>query len=374
MKKLNLLGNLSPNEFLREYWQKKPLLIRNAIPHFNNFLTKKDIVSLSSNEAAQSRLVYFENNKWSLLFGPFKKRDITKINACATLLVQNINHFIPEAREVLKLFNFIPYARLDDLMVSYAPDGVGVGPHFDSYDVFLFQGDGKRKWQISKQHNRDLIPDVPLRILKDFKPTQEWILEAGDMLYLPPHYAHNGIAIDESITYSIGFRAPSYQELTQEFLIYLQDNITRDGIYSDPDLTVAKDAALIPSFMLKKITTILNKIRFNKKDIELFIGKFLTEPKCQTFFSPPKVSLNKKKFILKSKAQGITLALQSQLLFTNKTLFMNGEVIPFKPTDPLLQLANEYVIPPFKNIPKNTEDLLYDWYLAGYIEITPWKK
>jgi 50S ribosomal protein L16 3-hydroxylase len=376
MTTINLLGNLSPQAFLQEYWQKKPLLIRNAIPHFNNFLTKKNIIDLSANENAQARLVSFEKNKWSLAYSPFKKREIAKTNTCATLLIQNINHFFPEARHLLKLFNFIPYARLDDLMVSYAPDGVGVGPHFDSYDVFLLQGDGKRKWEISKQRNRQLVEDVPLRILKNFKAQQEWILEPGDMLYLPPKYAHNGIAIGESITYSIGFRAPSHHELANEFLIHLQDHLKIEGLYADPDLPITKNPACISSFMLNKITAILNKIHFNKKDIELFLGKFLTEPKPHIFFSPPSRPFNPEKFILKAKTQGLRLALQSQLLFTHKMLFMNGEIYPFTPiaNDPILTLANEYELPPLKNISEKNAELLYDWYLAGYIEISSWKK
>jgi 50S ribosomal protein L16 3-hydroxylase len=376
MTTINILGNLSPQAFLREYWQKKPLLIRNAIPDFNNFLTKKDIIDLSSNEKAQSRLISFEKNEWCLTHGPFKKREISKINTCATVLLQNINHFFFEGRNLLKLFHFIPHARLDDLMVSYAPNGIGVGPHFDSYDVFLLQGYGRRKWEISKQRDRQLVEDAPLRILKNFKSQQEWILEPGDMLYLPPKYAHNGIAIGESITYSIGFRAPSYQELIQEFLIHLQDHLKIDGLYADPDLATTKHSASISPFMLKKISAILNNIQFNKKDVELFLGKFLTEPKPHIFFSLPQRPLNKEKFILQAKSQGVRLALQSQLLFTNKMLFMNGEVYSFTPVinDPIIILANEYQLSPFKKISEKNADLLYDWYLAGFIEITSWKK
>jgi len=204
-----MLGDIEPSEFLRDYWHKKPLLIRNAIPGFKGLLNPDELIELASLEDAQSRLVTFDKNRWSLENGPFEKRRFRKLPEYWTILVQGVNHFLPEGAKLLGQFDFIPHARLDDLMVSFAPDGGGVGPHFDSYDVFLLQGMGCRRWQISAQQDSELIPDAPLRILARFEPEQEWILEPGDMLYLPPKYAHNGVAIGNSMTYSIGFRAPS---------------------------------------------------------------------------------------------------------------------------------------------------------------------
>ncbi|MEK7792034.1 MAG: cupin domain-containing protein, partial [Pseudomonadota bacterium] len=263
------LGKLTPQEFLRDFWQKKPLLIRNAIPDFQGLLTRDALMELACCEETQSRLIIQRNKKWLLKYGPLSERDFTKLPKKQwTLLVQEINHFLPSARDLLMQFSFIPRARLDDLMVSYAPKGGGVGPHFDSYDVFLLQGLGSRRWQISAQRDSRLIADAPLKILQNFYPEQEWVLQAGDMLYLPPNYAHNGVAEDECMTYSIGFRAPSHYELVTQFLVYLQDNIEVKGWYADPDLQLQDHSAEIGQAMLRQVSTILEKSKSEQKDIQ----------------------------------------------------------------------------------------------------------
>ena len=194
-----LLGGISPRNFLRDYWQKKPLLVRGALPGFQGLLTCNDLIDLACRDDAQSRLITQKNGKWQLRHGPFTPRSFfaSADKKQWTLLVQDVNHFLPAARELLLKFNFIPHSRLDDLMVSYAPDGGGVGPHFDSYDVFLLQGMGRRYWQISAQRDKSLVVDAPIKILREFRPEQEWVLEPGDMLYLPPGYAHNGVAEEQ---------------------------------------------------------------------------------------------------------------------------------------------------------------------------------
>ena len=184
--KLALLGGLTTEEFLRDYWQKRPLLIRQAVPGFKGLLDPSQLIELSCLENAQARLVKQSGGVWQLAHGPFDEDHMSKLRGKWTVLVQGVNHVMPEGTELLKQFNFIPHARLDDLMVSYAPKGGGVGPHFDAYDVFLLQGLGHRRWQISTQKDRSLVEGAPLRILKKFHIEQEWVLEAGDMLYLPP--------------------------------------------------------------------------------------------------------------------------------------------------------------------------------------------
>lgn len=369
MTKNKILGGLSPAQFLREYWQKKPLLIRNAFFGFNGLLSKEELLSISFNEDALSRLVGFSHKKWTLLNGPFKKRDFAKFKQSWTLLIQGINHFLPEAQTLLKAFSFIPHARLDDLMVSFATDGGGVGPHIDSYDVFLLQGTGKRLWQISAQEDHSLLPDVPLKILKHFKPENEWLLEPGDMLYLPPNYAHNGIAVGECMTYSIGFRAPTHQELVREFLIYLQDHLEIEGIYADPKLKITQHPAHISDDMLDQVATVLKKIRFDKMDIKNFLGSYLSEPKSHVFFDPPEVPFEKSKFLKLARKKGICLDLKSQMLFTDEMFFINGEAYPFcHETKPLMQkLADtrEVILP--TKIYQQTEDFLYRCYLDGYL-------
>src|SRR3990167_5380334 len=218
-----LLGDITPRQFLTEYWQKKPLLIRAAYPDFTGLLSADELAGLACEEDVQARLVINRQGKWQVENGPFDEARFAKLpKRDWTLLVQGVNHHLPEAATLLQRFDFIPHARLDDLMVSYAPDGGGVGPHFDSYDVFLLQGQGKRLWRIRSEEDLTLVDGAPLRILKNFKTEQEYLLEAGDMLYLPPHVAHWGIAVGDCITYSIGFRAPSAQELATQFLTYMQ--------------------------------------------------------------------------------------------------------------------------------------------------------
>lgn len=368
MHKITFLNNLTPQQFLSKYWQKKPLLIRQAFPGFKNFLSKEKLIKLSCQDEVESRLVTSNNNEWELSLGPFQKSEFKSISCNWTLLVQGINHYFQEAQDLLKHFNFIPAARLDDLMVSFATDGSGVGPHLDSYDVFLLQGYGKRLWQISSQKKYVLDPNAPLKIITNFKATKKWILEPGDMLYLPPQYAHNGIAIGDCMTYSIGFRSPHYQELIGRFFEYLDEQNKVKGIYADPDLKFSKNTAQIPSAMIRQVAEVLKKIRFNQKDIEVFLGNYLTEPKANIIFDSPQSPINKSTFLNRAIKQGIALDLKTQMLFTKNKLFMNGEV--FMHQDKILNtLANNREII-FKGKPSNLlATLLYEWYLAGYIII-----
>jgi len=215
--------------------------------------------------------------------GPFNKLPPLKQKAW-TLLVQGVNLHHPAADALLRQFRFVPDARLDDLMISYATDGGGVGPHFDSYDVFLLQAHGQRRWRISAQEDLTLEEGVPLKILSNFQAEQEFVLEPGDMLYLPPQYAHDGVAIGECMTYSVGFRSPAYQELGESFLEFMMDTIDLPGRYEDPDLKATAKPAELPVDMVARIRDELNKIRFTDDDITIFLGEHLSEPKPSVFF------------------------------------------------------------------------------------------
>lgn len=365
--KESILGNISSKQFLQEYWQKKPLLIRQAFPKFRNIVKKDTLFSLSYREEMQSRLIMFKRNKWHLLEGPFGKSHFGKIQGIWTLLVQGINHVIPEVYDLLNKFNFIPYARLDDIMISYATPNGGVGPHVDSYDVFLLQGLGRRLWQISNQKDQTLLNNTPLKILKHFDMTHEWILEPGDMLYLPPNYAHNGIALDECMTYSIGFRAPSYQEIVMQFLGYMQENYHIDGMYTDPTLKATNQPACIPAEMNQHIYDVIQRVHFTKQDTENFLGKFLTEPKPHIIFDAPEM-ITLSYFSKKIKKCQIVLDPKTQMLFNKNTVFINGE--SYHTTEEVLrQLANERQILPIKYAPTNVIELLYHCYLDGYLTI-----
>jgi 50S ribosomal protein L16 3-hydroxylase len=365
-----LLGGLTVNVFLRDYWQKKPLLIRQAIPQFKGLLDPQQLLALACEEDVQARLVTQMRGKFELHHSPFAAEDLDSSGKKNwTVLVQGVNHHLPEATELLKHFDFIPHARMDDLMVSCAAKGGGVGPHFDSYDVFLLQGTGHRRWQISRQADRTLIEGAPLRILKDFRAEQEWILEAGDMLYLPPHCAHNGIAEDDCMTYSIGFRTPAYQELAEQFLVHLQDRIMIDGMYADPDLKTQKHPSEISAAMLHQVEQIIKRVRWNREDIANFLGCYLSEPKPHIFFEGPKPALSAARFRQAAKKHGLMLDLKSQMLCRSGWVFMNGEAHrPFRQDYSVIRaLADERELSSLPGISAESTGLLYQWYLDGYI-------
>ena len=387
---LQLLNNLTPSQFLAEYWQKKPLLIKNAIPNFEGLLSPEELAGLACEDDVQSRIVEYIKGKWHAHHGPFDDDDFAKLPDKPskehnwTLLVQSVNHYLPEASLLLQQFNFIPHARLDDLMVSYAPDGGGVGPHFDSYDVFLLQGQGKRLWRISAQSDLTLVEGAPLRILKNFDTVQEWLLEAGDMLYLPPHLAHWGIAVSDNgkdcMTYSIGFRAPKNQELATEFLGFLQDKfnqeqIVLDGIYQDAGLTLQKHPAEISKKMINSVSKNLQKIKWTDEMVSEFIGTYLSEPKPDVVFEANK-KITLRAFSEKLSTLGIALDLKSLMLFSDNCFFLNGEMINFTDTSATIMkiLAdNRSVIAEdlktYQPIDSALLQQLYDWYIAGYLHL-----
>lgn len=370
---LTLLNQLTPEQFLSEYWQKKPLLIRQAIPGFCGLLDPNELAGLACEDEVQSRLVQFAKGQWQVTHGPMTEKTFSRLpEKDWTLLVQGVNHYLPEATDLLAQFNFIPHARLDDLMVSYAPDGGGVGPHLDSYDVFLLQGSGKRHWKISAQTDFTLIEDAPLRILKHFKTEQEWVLEAGDMLYLPPQIAHWGVAVgNDCMTYSIGFRAPKAQELAHEFMHFMQDHIQLEGIYQDPDAAVQAHPAEISAHMVSKVSQTLKAITWDDALVGRFLAQYLTEPKPHIVFEPPrKISL--KVFSQRLSQTRLHLALTSQMLFWQESFYLNGDAltIPATLVMHLTTLADQRYLDCGTLSPEQVSALataLYDAYLAGYV-------
>ena len=364
------LGDLTPKAFLQEYWQKKPLLVRNALPGFNGLLSQQELIELAGHEEAESRLVIFKNKQWKLKYGPFTANDFKRLSSCTwSLLVQDVNHFLVSASDLLLKFSFIPYARLDDLMVSFAPAGGGIGPHYDSYDVFLLQGPGKRRWDIAADYDDTLIPDAPLKILQQFKAEQSWVLGPGDMLYLPPNYAHHGIALDDCMTYSIGFRAPSHQELMSQFLMYLQDNLNANGWYTDPDLKLQGNPLEISTVMRRKVHSILKQINWKSSDMDAFLGIYLTEPKSHVFFSPPDQPLSFRQFKKAIQTHPVQLDLKSRMLCDRNYIFINGEIYAVDSTSQkilstLIQRKKRIIL---NNLNDKTEKILYQWYVNGYI-------
>lgn len=366
----SMLGGLSARQFIEEYWQKKPLLVRNAFPGFGDMLSPDELAGLACEEDVQSRMVLNSRGKWKLEHGPFAEDRFARLpKKDWSLLVQGVNHHLPEADELLHEFDFIPRARLDDLMVSFAPDGGGVGPHFDSYDVFLLQGLGQRLWRISGQEDMTLVPDAPLRILKDFRIDQEWVLNPGDMLYLPPKLAHWGIAVGDCMTYSIGFRAPSAQELATQFLGFMQERVGVAGMYADADLNPQTHPAELGEQMLHKVEAMLRGIEWSSEDVADFLGSYLTEPKPHIVFDPPR-RLSVEKFRERYAKQGVRLALKSQMLYRGNRVYINGEEVQAagEAKRLLTELANRRRLPPSVDLPEDMAALLHQWASAGWVE------
>jgi 50S ribosomal protein L16 3-hydroxylase len=369
---MQLLGGLSGKEFLSQFWQKKPLLVRNAIPSFKGVVQAPELFALSLRDDIESRLVCRRRGAWHMQQGPFTRTRIAHLPKSGwTLLVQGLNLELPRADALLRRFRFLPYARLDDVMVSYAATGGGVGPHFDSYDVFLLQGPGRRRWSVSKQRNLELDPKAPLRILRKFRPEKEWLLEPGDMLYLPPGWAHEGVALEPCFTYSIGFRAPSHQEIAREFLAFLQERVAFDGLYADRGAKPADRAAEIPEKMVQQAALVAGRIRWRMRDVARFLGEYLSTPKPQVVFSRPHSPRSPARFVVLCRAQGLRLDLRTGMLFRGRDFFVNGE--RFEPHGAmrraLARLADERALPPHGRLPQPLLRLLHGWYLAGWLHI-----
>ena len=372
MKKLPLLGGLTPARFLRDFWHKKPLLIRQAIPDFSAPITRDELFGLARRDDVESRLITHGASGWNMRHGPMDKLPALKQKAW-TLLVQGVNLHDARADALLRQFRFVPDARLDDLMISYASDGGGVGPHFDSYDVFLLQAHGQRRWRVSAQDDLRLQEDVPLKILSHFEVDEEFVLEPGDMLYLPPHYAHDGVAIGECMTYSIGFRAPAYQELGESFLDFMLDTIDLPGRYADPDLKPATRPAELPAGMVARMRDELNKIRFTDDDITIFLGQHLSEPKPSVFFDPPAQPLSFARFFQAARKRGLRLHRKTQVLYRGANVFINGESFHVGRADKtiLARLADMRAVDG-EALSGASEDLLealHQWHETGWLEL-----
>ncbi|WP_205700373.1 ribosomal protein uL16 3-hydroxylase [Crenobacter intestini] len=365
---IDVLGGMSAETFLREYWHKKPLLIRGALTEVGEPVDFSVLSELARREDAESRLIEWKGGHWHLECGPFRAGRFKRLGETDwTLLVQGVNQLLPHVDEILWRFNFIPYARLDDLMVSYAPPGGTVGPHFDSYDVFLLQVGGRKRWQVSAQDDERFVEGEPIRVLQDFRCEEEWVLEHGDMLYLPPRYAHYGVALEPGMTYSIGFRAPTTQQLATEFLVYLQDRVCLDGRYADPGLLQQRTPARIPDAMVDQVAELLSQVRWDRSTVADFLGHYLTEPKPHVFYEGPDEELDEDAFAEAVAAHGVVLDAKTQLLYGGGVLYCNGERL--EGADPSVvewqQLANQRRLAPVQ-AGHDMLEVLYQGYLDGY--------
>ncbi len=326
------LGGLSAAQFLSEYWNKKPLLIRQAFANFEEKyqpFNVADVLKLAGYDEAQARLIVNTPKSakapWILERGPFRKKRFDALKGEKwTVLVQDTQHFSHEAHALLAHFNFISHDRVDDLMVSYAPAGGGVGPHVDSYDVFLLQGTGSRRWQISAQPDLTWVKDAPLKILKNFKTEQEWLLEAGDMLYLPPGYAHNGVAESDCLTWSIGFRAPAREEIAGAYLDYQRDNLKFLGLVPETTRVATDTPGHLSQASLQDYKTALQALPNSDAQMTTFIGGYLTAAKNHVMFIPPEIAVTQAKFAREAAKHGLQLDLRTRMIRIDAQFFING--------------------------------------------------
>lgn len=322
---LPLLGDRSPAAFMQRYWHKRPLLIRQAVPDVRPPVTRAELFKLAATDGVESRLIVktaasrrAAGPGWTLQHGPIRRKALPPIAQPGwTVLVQGLDLHVPAARQMLSQFRFVPEARVDDLMISYASDGGGVGPHFDSYNVFLLQVHGRRRWRIGRLKDPQLQPNVPLKILTNFEPEFDWVLEPGDMLYLPPRWAHDGVAEGECMTCSAGFRSPGRAELVAEVLSRIGEDQDDDGVrYTDPRQAATDAPGRIPSALRDWTVAAVQRALSLEGGIGLALGEALTEPKPTTWFDPDDRALDPQ--------APIELHRRTRMLYDDTHVFVNG--------------------------------------------------
>lgn len=321
--------------FLRDYWQKKPLLIKDPWSAWNNPLSPDELAGLACDDHVESRLITQESGDWNAENGPLPEDRFGQLDRLPyTLLVQAVDHYIPEVAAVIEPFRFIPNWRIDDVMVSYASDGGGVGPHFDHYDVFLIQGLGTRRWQIGEMcdENTPLLPHDQLRLLETFEPQQQWVLEPGDMLYVPPGISHNGVAVgDDCMTYSVGFRAPSRGELIGDWCDDMLAELLDDDRYADPDLAKQQNPGEISSDAIDRLHALVIEKVGDKDAFSRWFGKYNSTPKYPELDWQPEIPIDSDE-LRKQLADETPLYRNSASRFSYVrqhqeavTLFVNGQ-------------------------------------------------
>ena len=364
---LPLLGGLTPQQFMRRHWQKKPLLVRQALPGVAAPVSRTALFGLAAGDTAESRLVQRRGDSWSLRHGPLPRRALPPLSRPGwTLLVQGLDLHLQAAHELLQRFRFVPDARLDDLMLSYASDGGGVGPHLDSYDVFLIQVHGRRRWRIGRARDRSFVDGLPLKILRHFEPEHDWLLQPGDMLYLPPHWAHDGIAVGECMTASVGFRAPGPAELARELLVRLADAVepaASEGLYGDAAQPATMTPAAIPPALHDFAAAALHKALRDPQALARALGEWLSEPKAQVWFDPGAGHLD--------PWLGVVLDRRTRMLYDARHVYLNGEAFRASGADARLlrRLADERRLAAgdLQRLSAQARALIADWARAGWL-------
>jgi 50S ribosomal protein L16 3-hydroxylase len=335
-----LLGGLTPRIFLRRYWQKRALFVRAALPHFAGVVDKRTLTALARRDDVESRIVVRRGARRETAHGPFTRVSLPKNS---TLLVNGVNHHVAAADELLQRFAFVPQARLDDVMVSYATPGGGVGPHLDRYDVFLLQGPGVRRWRVENK---------------------QYLARPGDLLYLPPGVRHDGVALDHCFTYSIGFRAPRGAELGAAFLDWLHERGLPDADYRDAALRPARRAGQLPDQMISFAEGLLGRIRWTRRDVERFMGEYLSEPKAHVVFQPHAGRRALARSIVRLDAK-------TRLLYRGRRFFINGESFEASARNTVLlrELADRRMADGARLARTTLAGLISRWHRLGYVSL-----
>jgi len=366
---LPLLGGMSPERFMRRHWQKKPLLVRGAMPGVQPPVPRGRLFGLAASEDVESRLVQHDAKRgWQLRHGPFARRALPPLSRPAwTLLVQGVDLHDEAAHALLAPFAFLPAARLDDVMISYASDGGGVGPHFDSYDVFLLQVGGRRRWSWGRQKDLSLRPGLPLKILDRFEPEDTQVLEPGDMLYLPPRYAHDGVAVGgDCMTCSIGLRAATDAELAADLLARLADAAGDEADtgrrYADPSQPALEATGAVPPGLQHFAREAVRRLLAGDADIDRALGESLTEPKSRVWFEASDGP---------AAPRAVRLDRRTRMLYDARHVFINGESFRAAGRDARLmrRLADRRRLDAaeVRLASEEAQALLADWCEAGWV-------
>lgn len=318
-------GKFSVAQFLKAYWQQKPLLIRGLVPAEAVDSGLSDLLGFALSDSVDCRLISHQNDRWTMEHGPLSRLPSLRRRNW-TVLLQGMDRQLEQAYRLRMAFNFLPYARIDDVMISVASDGGGVGPHLDAYDVFLVQGLGRRRWRWGYQSDQRFQHDKPLKLLQQFDPQQEAILEPGDALYLPPRWAHDGVALGPCSTWSVGFRAPSRHEFLQHFLLEAAESVSGDDPrFQDRTLVASKQPGRIPSALAEQLQRWAMDFRADKPTVMLALGRFLSEPAANAWFDAPPRNLGTEQWLKAAKRQGIALHPASRMVYDRQRVWINGE-------------------------------------------------
>ncbi len=363
-----LLGGLSPERFMRRHWHKSPLLVRQAAPGIAPLLTRSELFALAARDGVESRVVVRDGRQWSMRQGPLPRRALPPLSQPRwTLLVQGLDLHLDAAHALLSRFDFVPSARLDDLMLSYASDDGGVGPHIDSYDVFLLQVSGRRRWRYGRCAQPLMRNDVPLKMLARFEPTESHLLERGDMLYLPPGWAHEGTAVGaDCMTASIGFRAPTQTEIARVLLERLAENLgdERSLRYRDAHQRATAQPGAVPAALNDFARRALARAIARPGASARALGEWLTEPKAQVWFdADPDVALR--------TDAGLALDRRTRMAYDERQVFINGESFRASGSDAaqMRRLADTRSLsaPEVRGLSAGARATIAEWLAAGWL-------